>query len=95
MLRTAAIAAALIVSGSAMAQDTSQNNDGSPERDARGIPVVSQAPNVPDGVNQTPNVPPGARVELANPSTVFATRPATSEYPPCTRGQTAHRSRAL
>lgn len=80
-------AAALIVSGTAFAQDV-PTNDGTPERDARGIPVINAAPNVPAGVNQTVNVPPGAQVTLVPPSQVFQTRPATAEYPPCTRGQT-------
>ncbi len=81
-------AAALLVSGTALAQDP-PTNDGTPERDARGIPVVNEAPNVPAGVNQTPNIPPGAQVQYApNQSAAFATRPATATYPPCERGQT-------
>ena len=78
-------AAALLVSGSALAQDT---NDGTPERDARGIPVVNEAPNVPAGVNEAPNIPPGAQVQYAPNPAAFATRPATHTYPPCERGQT-------
>lgn len=74
--------AALAVSGTAFAQDAT------PERDARGIPVVSEEPNVPAGVNQAVAVPQGAQVTLAPPSQFFQTRPATAAYPPCERGQT-------
>jgi hypothetical protein len=70
--------AALFASGTAIAQ----------ERDARGIPVVSEDPNVPAGVNQSVTIPQGAQVTLANPSQFFQTRPATAAYPPCERGQT-------
>ncbi|HEY0114386.1 MAG TPA: hypothetical protein VGB54_01570 [Allosphingosinicella sp.] len=75
------VAAALVVSGPAFAQDA-------PERDARGIPVVSEEPNVPAGVNQSVTIPPGAQVTVAPASQFFATRPATAAYPPCERGQT-------
>jgi hypothetical protein len=72
------VAAALVVSGTAIAQ----------ERDARGIPVVSETPNTPAGANQ-PIPPGGGPVVIApNQAQVFQTRPATGTYPPCTRGQT-------
>ena len=71
-------AAILFTSGTAVAQ----------ERDARGIPVMSEEATAPEGTNQTVPATPGAQVVVANPSTYFATRPATSAYPPCARGQT-------
>lgn len=59
----------------------------SPERDARGIPVVSAEPNVPPGVNQV--IPVGVPVIIApNQHLFFRTEPATTVYPPCSRGST-------
>ena len=72
------VAAALLVSGTAIAQ----------ERDARGIPVVSDTPNVPAGANQPVPTGQGQLVPAPNQAQVFASRPATASYPPCTRGQT-------
>jgi hypothetical protein len=73
------VAAALLVSGTAIAQ----------ERDARGIPVVSDSANVPTGANQPlPAGHTGPVVPAPNQAQVFAPRPATGTYPPCTRGQT-------
>ena len=71
------VAAALVASGTAIAQ----------ERDARGIPVVSEAPNPPAGANQ-PVPATGQLVPAPNQQQVFQTRPSTHSYPPCTRGQT-------
>ena len=73
------VAAALMVGGTAVAQ----------ERDARGIPVVSESANVPAGANQP--IPAGATGQVViapNQAQVFTPRPATAAYPPCTRGQT-------
>jgi hypothetical protein len=81
------VVAALLTSGTAIAQDAA-TNDGTPERDARGIAVVNDAPNVPAGVNQPVAVPQGAQVTVAPATQFFATRPATAAYPPCERGQT-------
>ena len=72
------VAAALMVGGTAIAQ----------ERDARGIPVVSETPNVPTGANQPIPAGAGPVVVAPNQAQVFQTRPATETYPPCTRGQT-------
>lgn len=71
-------ATTLLISGGAVAQ----------QRDARGIPVQSEPATPPAGVNEVPTVPPGATVRYAPNPEAFATRPATSEYPPCARGQT-------
>ena len=62
-------------------------DDGSPpERDARGIPVISAPAVVPAGANQPVTAPEGARVVVSdNQSAVFQTQPATTEYPVCTR----------
>ena len=57
-----------------------------PERDARGIPVVSAPATAPAGANQMMSAPAGARmVPAPNQSAVFTTRPATGEYPVCSR----------
>jgi hypothetical protein len=78
-----AVATVLLASAPALAQDTA------PERDSRGIPVVSAEPNVPEGVNQVVDIPAGATVQAApNQSAMFAARPSTMTYPPCERGQT-------
>lgn len=58
-----------------------------PERDARGIPVVSNAAEAPSGANQAPPAGSSA-VPAPNQQAVFAPRPAAGEYPPCSRGQT-------
>ena len=61
-------------------------SNAAPERDARGIPVVSDPAAPPPGANQMTPVPAGAPV-TANPNqaAVFTTQPSTKEYPPCTR----------
>ena len=57
-----------------------------PERDARGIPVVSDPATAPAGANQPVQAPPGARVVPSdNQRAAFATQPATKEYPVCSR----------
>ena len=57
-----------------------------PERDARGIPVVSAPATAPAGANQMMSAPAGAQmVPAPNQSAVFTTRPATGEYPVCSR----------
>jgi hypothetical protein len=77
-----AVATLALASGAAIAQPTK------PERDARGIPVVSEQPNVPPGVNQTVAATPGATYQYSTDTSAFAARPATATYPPCERGQT-------
>lgn len=70
---------AVSVSGAALAQDA-------PERDARGIPVVSAPATAPAGANTMPTIPPGAKVVVSpDQSSVFAPVPAPGEPPPCTR----------
>jgi hypothetical protein len=52
-----------------------------PERDARGIPVISDPATAPAGFNS----PPGVGGPLVDASQPPATQPATENYPPCTR----------
>lgn len=60
-----------------------------PERDARGIPVISAAAVAPAGANEPFSVPPGATVvPSSNAGAVFATEAGSEDYPPCTRDVT-------
>ena len=90
--------AALLATSAAIAQpaqDTMQTQgtggvsapaNSNPETDARGIPVVSAPAEVPAGANQAVSVPAGAQtVPSPNQAQVFATRPASEEYPACSR----------
>lgn len=52
-----------------------------PERDARGIAVVSDPAMAPAGVNGPP-MPAGS---ATNPATAFATQASTDTYPACSR----------
>ena len=83
-MKTILFVSALALGSAAMAQ-----TDAAPERDARGIPVVSAPATAPAGANQNTPVPAGAQV-TANPNqaAVFATQPSTKEYPPCTKDVT-------
>ncbi len=56
-----------------------------PERDARGIPVVSETATAPTGANEPFTVPQGAEVVLNPDRQVFTPQPAQGEMPPCTR----------
>jgi hypothetical protein len=60
-----------------------------PERDARGIAVISDAAIAPPGFNQAPGIPTamgGPFVEA--PLNALATQPATETYPACTASVT-------
>lgn len=109
-MKTVIFAAALMLSGAAIAQETTTEtttdttvttttmpssgmtvapDNSNPERDARGIPVISAPAVAPAGVN-TGNtvVPPGA---VAVPNTAaFQTTAATTSYPACSRTVTDH-----
>lgn len=76
-------AAATTLGAAALAQTSA------PERDARGIPVVSAPATAPAGANQTVQVPAGAQVVAApNQSAVFSTQASAKTYPPCTKDVT-------
>lgn len=82
-MKTAIFAIALAIGGTAFAQTVAPGNS-APERDARGIPVVSDPATAPAGANQAP--PAGAQaVPAPNQQQVFSTQPATEEYPACSR----------
>jgi hypothetical protein len=94
-MKTLIFAAALTLGGAAMAQDTTAPAGGTPvapsnaapERDARGIPVVSAEAVAPTGYNQPAQVGPAGT--LAPPATPAAMPPA-GDLPPCTRKVTDH-----
>ena len=54
-----------------------------PERDARGIAVVSDPATAPAGANAP--APTGPAVPAPNQAAAFATQPSTGEKPPCSR----------
>jgi hypothetical protein len=71
---------------SAQGGTTVAPGNAAPERDARGIPVVSDPAMAPSGANQPISAPPGARIVASdNQGAVFATQPSTKEYPVCSR----------
>ena len=59
----------------------SQPANTAPERDARGIPVISDPAEVPAGFNAAP----GVGGPMVDPAAAPAPQPATESYPPCTR----------
>ncbi len=81
-MKSAILVAALLVGGTAAAQPSTV------ERDARGIPVVSDQATPPPGTNQPVSVTPGATVVPTPNPQAFAPRQATEEFPPCTRERT-------
>jgi len=119
-MKSVLFAAALLMSGAALAQetDTTETTDttvttetttttaepmatttvatgtgmtvapsnAAPERDARGIPVISDAAMAPAGANQALVVAPGAQV-VPNPNqaAAFQTQASTDSYPACSR----------
>ncbi|MDT9598425.1 hypothetical protein [Sphingosinicella rhizophila] len=85
-MKTFLFTAALMLSGSAIAQETVAPGNSAPELDARGIPVVSDPASAPPGVNEPLTVQPGAQV-VPNPnaSAAFATQPSTETYPVCSK----------
>ena len=81
------LAAALFTAGTAIAQDTPPQpvspGNNAPERDARGIPVVSDPATAPAGTNAP--APAGPVTINPNQAAAFATQPSTGEKPPCSR----------
>ena len=88
-MKTLICAVALFAGGAAIAQtgtQTSAPGNQNVERDARGIPVVSDPAEVPAGANQAAPIPPGAVFQPnPNQAAVFTPRPATEDYPACSR----------
>jgi len=96
-MKTLIFAAILTIGGAAIAQDeTAQTapadpaagqtvaaGNSAPERDARGIAVVSDPATAPAGANAP--APTGPAVPAPNQAAAFATQPSTGEKPPCSR----------
>ena len=76
---------AQLPTGTAVAPDNSN-----PERDARGIPVISDPAVAPPGFNQPAGSLTGMGGPLVDASQAPAPQPATQDYPPCTRTVTDH-----
>jgi hypothetical protein len=75
----------------AMSQTTSAGTpvapgNSNPERDARGIPVVSDAATAPPGWNAMP----GSGMPVANASAPAPTQGSAGDLPPCSRKVTDH-----
>ena len=79
-MKTVLFATAILFAGAAAAQ-TSQPSNANPERDARGIPVISDPASVPAGFN----APPGMGGPMVDASSPPAPQPATEDYPACSR----------
>lgn len=93
-MKSLLFAAALMVSGTALAQTEPAPAGGqpvaagntAPERDARGIPVVSDPATAPAGTNEMVTIPPGAQVVVnPNQTAAFTPQPAAEVSPPCSR----------
>lgn len=100
-MKTALFAVAIAVGGAAFAQTTETStttappaaaagaqvapSNQAPERDARGIPVVSDPATAPAGANQPVATGAGQYVPAPNQQQVFAPQPASEEYPVCSR----------
>lgn len=96
-MKSVMIAAALLVGTAAYAQDTGMGqgttaggstvapSNAAPERDARGIPVISADATAPAGYNQPPGTPGAAPMSGAAP-----TMGSAGDLPPCTRHVTDH-----
>ena len=64
-------------------------SNSAPERDARGIPVISDAAVSPPGFNQPAGMN-GMGGPMVDPSQPPAPQPATQSYPACSRTVTDH-----
>jgi len=85
-MKSALFAAALLFGTAAVAQQTVAPANDAPERDARGIAVISDAATAPAGVNQALVVVPGAQiVPNPNAAAAFQTQASTDSYPACSR----------
>jgi hypothetical protein len=91
-MKSIIFAAALMTAGAAIAQETQAPGNSAPERDARGIAVISAPATPPAGTNEAPPpVAPGQVVTVnPNQSAAFAPTQATGDMPPCTATVTDH-----
>jgi hypothetical protein len=76
------MAAALMLGGTAVAQTTVAPDNSAPERDARGIAVISEPASAPAGYNQAPQTFPAG---TPAPTVAAPTPTSSGPLPPCTR----------
>jgi hypothetical protein len=102
-MKSMILAAALLCGTAAVAQDAMQTDsvtvpaaeqtvapgNTAPERDARGIPVISDPATSPAGFNQPAGMN-GVGGPLVDASQPPAPQPATQDYPACSRTVTDH-----
>jgi hypothetical protein len=84
-MKSMIFAATLLIGGAAIAQETVAPGNTAPERDSRGIPVVSDPATAPAGTNQAPPAGTTRAMPAPNQAAAFATQPSTGEKPPCSR----------
>jgi hypothetical protein len=91
-MKSVMFAAALLVGTAAYAQDTGMAggqtvapSNAAPERDARGVPVISAPATAPAGYNLPPGTPGAAPASGTAP-----TMGSAGDLPPCTRKVTDH-----
>ena len=78
-------AAALAIGSAGMAQQTSAPGNTAPERDARGIPVVSDPATAPAGANAAVPAGAGQVVPAPNQAAAFTTQASSKTYPACSK----------
>jgi hypothetical protein len=100
-MKSLIFAAALMLGGAAMAQDTTGTTttttaatgtvqapgNAAPERDARGIAVISAEAAAPAGYNQPAQTGPAGTITPNQPVTSMG---AAGDLPPCSRKVTDH-----
>jgi ABC-type Fe3+-hydroxamate transport system substrate-binding protein len=85
MMKTLIFAAASFVAAGAVAQ-TTPTASSQPEKDARGIPVISSPATAPAGTNVPVSAPAGVKVVVnANQEAAFTAAPAVGEMPACSK----------
>jgi hypothetical protein len=75
--------AALMIGTAAAAQTPVAAGNSAPERDSRGIVVVSDPATAPAGANAP--APTGRAIPAPDQAAAFAMQPSTGEKPPCSR----------
>lgn len=83
-MKSVLLATALMLGTAATAQTTVPPSNANPERDARGIPVISDAATAPSGFNSAPGMN-GVGGPMVDPSAAPAPQPSDASYPACSR----------
>ena len=101
MMKAILFTAALCLGGAALAQTTDSTmtqttttasegttvapGNTAPERDARGIPVISDPATAPAGVNMPVTAGPNVQIVAPSSPQTIASQPSTENYPVCSR----------